>query len=74
MSLEITSSSDVLKANSIQKAAHDLAMLYLKDEVSKNEDIDTNRHPSLNATKIVEEYNHLRYRFIQALDENDTFI
>ncbi|MEJ7508555.1 hypothetical protein ACUW90_001906 [Staphylococcus simulans] len=74
MSFELFSNSDVIKAESIHKVAHELAILYLKDEMSKNDDVDTSYPPSLNAEKIVEEYRHLRYCFIEALDENGTFI
>ena len=74
MSFELFSNSDVIKADSMHKVAHDLAILYLKDEVSKNDEIDISYPPSLNSEKIVEEYNHLRHSFIESLDKSGTFI
>lgn len=75
MTFDLNNNSDVIRASAIHKTAHDLSILYLKDEISKkNIELEYNNVPSLNASKIVEEYDHLRQVFIEALQESSTYL
>lgn len=72
MLFDIESSSDLAKAKSIHKIAHDLTILYLKDEIKEvSHAYNHESYPSDNADAIIKEYIDLRNSFIYSLENHE---